>query len=423
MKKIGQFLAIAAVIVVVEILAFGPVAGDTKGDWTQWGGPGQEFQAASRGLATEWPEEGPPKLWSRELGDGYSAILAEAGKLYTMYRTDEKEAVISLDAATGETLWEHRYDHSPHEGHVAQFGEGPRSTPLISGNRIYTIGVAGKMHCLNKKNGKVVWSHDLWEEFGGTILNHGYSSSPIEYGNNIITLVGGEGHGIVAFDKKTGEVAWKNQDFENSYSTPRILEVDGQKQLVVFMATELIAVDPENGALKWSYPHENQWKQNIAMPVMADSKHLFLSSPTAGARGLKLTNKGEKTEVEEIWSTRKIQFYHVSTVRDGDYVYGSTGTMGPAFMAAVNIKTGEIAWRERGFAKANLLSAEGRVYILDENGVLGLASVSPKEMKLHGKAEVLEKAAWTVPTIVGRTMYLRDKKTIMALDLGSGSKS
>ena len=399
--------------ILLTVVAFGVL---TAGDWTQWGGPAQDFQSDSPKLAAEWPESGPKQLWSRELGAGYSGILIEDGKLYTMYRVDDQEAVVVLDAKTGKTIWEQRYDSSPEEGHVTQYGEGPRATPLIVGDRLYAIGVAGRMHCLKKSDGSVIWSQDLWgEELGGNVLQHGYSSSPVFYKNTVIVLVGGEGASVVALDAKNGKIKWKALDFKNSYSTPRLLDVDGEQQIVAFMDKEMIGVDPSNGDLKWSFPHDGA---NVSMPVMADKNHLFLSSPGAGAKGLKLTNRDGKTEVEEVWSTRKINFYHVTSVLQGDWVYGSTGTRAPAFMAAVNIRTGEIAWRERGYGKANVVAADGKLIILDEDGQLCLTTASPEGLTLHSRTKILEPVTWTVPTIVGKTMYVRDSKSILALDLG-----
>ncbi len=391
---------------------------ESNAQWTQWGGPGRNFSAASTGLAKSWPTEGPRKIWSRDLGEGYSAILVDHGKLFTMYRRDDQEIVVSLDAATGKSLWEYAYDSSPKKGHIDEFGRGPRATPLIVGNHIYTIGVAAKMHCLDKSTGKVVWEHDLWDEFKGNVQGHGYSSSPVAYKNTVIALVGGKGASIVAFDQKTGDVAWKALDFKNSFSSPRIFKVHGEDQLVTFMAGEAIGVDPNNGNLKWRYAIKNQWNQNVCMPVMADENHLFLSTNLVGARGLKLTPDGDKTKVEELWSTRKVQFYHVTSVEDGGYVYGSSGGRGPSFVSAVNIKTGKIAWRQRGFSKANCIKADGRLIILDEDGVLALATATPEELTVHSKVELLDNPAWTVPTLVGKTLYVRDKKTVTALDLG-----
>jgi outer membrane protein assembly factor BamB len=414
-----QTKALVSLAVFFLAVALALAAPATPEGWTQWGGPQRDFHAPSSGLAASWPESGPRKLWSRELGEGYSAILVEDGRLYTMYRKDPQEVVACLDAADGKTLWEFKYDAKTSDKHVHQFGDGPRATPLIAGDQLYAIGVAGQMHALNKKTGEKVWSHDLWKEFGGNVLDHGYSSSPLEYKDTVIVLAGGAGKSIVALDKKDGHVVWGALDFQNSYSSPRIFNINGQEQLVTFMATELIGVDPTNGKLLWKYGHENQWKQNINMPVVVGGNQLFLSASEAGSRGLKVTRNEDGTSaVSEVWSTRKVQFYHVTTVLDGDWVYGSTGQIAPAFMAAVNARTGEIGWRERGFSKANCVGADGRLLILDEDGKLYLAKATPQALVVQASTQLLDKVAWTVPTVVGKTLYARDKKTIVAVDLG-----
>ena len=387
----------AGIALVLGVIA----AGDKKatGSWTQWGGP--------------------KELWSRDLGDGYSAVLVENGRAYTMYRDKDNEVVVCLDAATGKTVWEHSYAASTSEGHVHQFGDGPRATPLIAGNLLFTIGVSGHMNALDKKSGKVVWSHALWDEYKGSVLDHGYSSSPVAYKDSVLVLVGGEGNAIMAFKQKDGAVKWKSQSFKNSYSTPRVLRVDGEDQLIAFMAVEAIGVDPDDGKLRLRFADQNKGGHNVSMPVMADEHHLLISSPEAGAKGLKLTNvEGADTKIEELWATRKIQFYHVNTVRDGDWVYGSTGTMGPAFFASINIRTGEIGWRQRDFAKANCVLADGKLYVLDEDGNLGVTTASPKELVVHSKVKVVDGVAWTVPTIAGTTMYVRDKQKLRAVSLG-----
>ncbi|MEM1177338.1 MAG: PQQ-binding-like beta-propeller repeat protein [Acidobacteriota bacterium] len=386
--------------------------------WTQWGGVDRNFRAESSGLADAWGDGGPATLWSRELGDGYSAILVEGGRLYTMYRRDEQEVVVSLDASSGKTVWERPYDASPAEGHVDQFGRGPRATPLIVGDVLYTIGIAGHLHALDKGTGDVVWKRDLWREFGGNFLNHGYSSSPIVYKDMVIALVGGEGKSLVAFGAADGDVRWQAQSFGNSYSTPQVYDVGGRPQLITFMKSQVVGINPDNGGLEWSYDHENQWGQNINQPTLVDGEYLFFSSPQAGAHGVKLTRGGDgKISLEELWSTRKIQFYHVTSVLDGDTVYGSTGTQ-VSFMAAVDVKTGEIRWRQRGMAKSNVIEADGKLFVLDENGMLYVTKATPEKLEVLDEVQVLERPAWTVPTIVGKTMYLRDKKHIKALDLG-----
>ena len=419
MKTSSRVLIVALTLALaVPVTAFA----EPTENWTSWGGPRHDFKAPAQGIADSWGEFGPKQIWSRELGDGYSTILVEDGRLYTMYRTGDQEAVICMDAATGETIWEHKYDHDPHPGHATQFGTGPRATPLISGDRIYTIGVAGMMHSLTKDAGEVVWAHNLWgANFGGNKLPHGYSSSPIEYGDTVIALIGGEDKSIAAFNKADGSVAWQNMSYKNSYSTPQILKVDGQEQLVAFMAKELIGADPSTGEELWRYPQENQWEQNINPVTLVDEQYLFLSSTQAGARGLKLTNTDGKTEVEELWSSRKIQFYHVTSVNDGDWVYGVSGARSPAFMSAVNVKTGEIPWRERGIGKANSVMADGRVIVLDEDGKLYLTTATPEDFTVHSEFALFDGVSWSAPTIVGNRMYARDKVRIMALDLSASA--
>ncbi|MEE8524757.1 MAG: PQQ-binding-like beta-propeller repeat protein [Thermoanaerobaculia bacterium] len=385
--------------------------------WTQWGGPNRDFRAPAEDIANSWPDSGPEKLWSRELGGGYSGILFESGRLYTMYRDGAEEAVVCLDAGTGETVWEHRYEHRP-RGELRPYGDGPSSTPLIAGELLFSVGIAGMMQALQKSDGKVVWSHDLWDgDFGGNVLFHGYSSSPVAHQGKVIVPVGGAGASLVAFDQKDGSVEWRALDFRNSFSSPSIVEIAGEVQLVVFMAEELIGVDPDDGALRWRYPHVNQWRHNISMPAVVGDM-IFLSSPQTGAKGLRLARDGEAIRVEEVWSTRRVQLYHVASVRVGDWVYGSTGTASPAFMTAINVRTGEVGWRQRGFAKANCVEADGKLVILDENGVLAIATATPEKLVVHSETQLLDRVAWTVPTIVGKTLYVRDERQIMAVDLG-----
>lgn len=391
---------------------------DASAQWPQFGGPDQSFKASSSGLAKQWPEDGPKELWSRDLGEGYSTILVDGGRLFTMYRSEEKERVICLDAATGKTLWEHAYESAPREGHGDQFGRGPRATPLLTGGKLYTIGVSGMMYCLDAQSGSVLWSKDFRGDLGDHIRFGGYSSSPIEYKDTIILLPGTKGKALVALNKSDGAIVWKNLDFENGYSTPRIMEIHGEDQLVTFMASEVIGADPDNGELKWQYPCVNQWKENIVMPLLIDENTLLISSVQAGTTGLKITKTGDKFAAEKLWATKKIQLYHGTPVLLDDHMYAVTGLRGPFFMSALNTKTGKVAWRKRGIGKSNVVYADGKLIILDEDGKMMLATASPEDFAVVSEVTILQNRAWTAPTIVGKTLYVRDEKKIVALDLG-----
>lgn len=410
-------LKTAKLLISLPLLLCFPVHANAQSEWPQWGGPGRNFVSNSKGLAASWPQTGPKQLWTRALGEGHSSIVVDGNTLYTMYSQGEQESVIALAANTGRTIWEHKYD-APTAGINYEEGLGPHSTPLLIGDLLYTVGSIGKLHALDKKTGKVVWSHDLYKDLGGRKMGRGYSCSPIAYKNAIILTLGGQGQTFVAFNQKDGKVVWKNQNLDLSPASPVIINVDGQDQLIAFMGKEIAGLDPNNGALLWSRPHETEWGLNISSPVWGSDNLLFLSSAyNGGSRVLKLTQKDGKTSVSELWFHRRLRLHHTTAIRIGDHVYASSGDFGPAFFSAVNVKTGDVVFQDRSFPKANFLYADGKLIILDEDGNLALATVSPAGLKVISKASLMKNLAWTVPTLVGTKLYVRDRRTIAALDL------
>lgn len=412
LKRVGSLLFFMTLV-----FLSGYSEAQAQSEWPQWGGPSRNFVSNSKGLASSWPQTGPKQLWSRALGEGHSAILVDGNTLYTMYSQGQQETVVALAANTGKTIWEHRYD-APTADINYEYGFGPHATPLLVGNFLYTVGSIGKLHALDKKTGKVVWSHDLYKDLGGRKMGRGYSCSPIAYRNTIILTLGGTGQTLAAFNQKHGKVVWKSQSLDLSPASPIVINVDGQDQLVAFMGKEIVGVDPNNGELFWSHPHATDWGLNISTPVWGSDNLLFLSSAySGGSRVLKLGRKDGKTSVSELWFSRRLRVHHTTAIRIGDYVYASSGDFGPAFFSAVNVKTGDIAFQDRSFPKTNFLYADGKLIILDEDGNLALATVSPAGLKVISKASVMKNLAWTAPTLVGTRLYLRDRRTITALDL------
>jgi outer membrane protein assembly factor BamB len=396
-------------------------------EWPQFGGPHRNFTADSTGLAQSWPASGPKQIWARPLGEGYSGIAVDGGTLFTMYRKGEEEVAIALDAASGKTLWEYAYK-APGAGMALENGPGPHTTPLIAGDRVCTIGINALMHCFDKKTGKVLWSKDLYKDFpGATHMDRGYSGSPLLYKNTIILTLGGAGHAVVALDPKDGSLKWAKNDRGNSPSSPSLITINGHDQLIAFLDDGgkdlkhgLVAgIDPNNGQLLWTHPHPTSWDLNIAIPVWGDDNILVLSSAYGtGARGLQLTESGGKTTVKELWNNNRMRVHHSSMVRIGDYIYASSGDFGPAPMMAINAKTGEVKWQDRAFPKANFVYADGKFIVVDEDGGVSLALMSPEGAKVLSKASLLSHNSWTPPSLAGTKLYVRDRKSIMALDVG-----
>ncbi|MPZ18140.1 MAG: PQQ-binding-like beta-propeller repeat protein [Luteitalea sp.] len=222
--------------------------------------------------------------------------------------------------------------------------------------------------------------------------------------------------------QRTGAVAWKRHSFSFAPGSPVLIDVDGQPQLVAFSGDEVAGIDPANGDLLWRHPHKTDYGLNISTPVWGRDNLLFLSSAyNNGSRVLQLTRSGGKTNVKELWFNNRMRVHIGTVIRLGDHAYGASGDFGPSFITAINVKTGEIAWRDRSFARAQFVYADDKLIILDEDGALGIATVSPKGLKVHTRADVLTKIAWTPPTLVGTRLYVRDRQNIVALDLGGSS--
>ncbi len=415
MRTIALMIAVSCVTLAADL------------DWPQFGGPHRNFMVETSGLASSWPAAGPKKLWSRALGEGYSGIAVEGDSLYTMYRRGNEEVVIAMDAATGKTRWEYAYA-APGAGMALENGPGPHATPLVVNDRVCTVGINAVMNCFDKKSGKVLWTKDLYKDFpGASHMDRGYSGSPMLYKGTIILTLGGHGHAVIALDPAYGALKWAANDFGNSPSSPTIINVAGQDQLIAFLddgGKELAhgmvtGLDPSSGQLLWSHPHKTSWDLNIALPVWGDDRILVISSAYGtGARGLQLTQSGGKTTVKELWYQTRMRIHHGTMVRVGDYVYGSSGDFGPAPLMCINAKTGEVKWQSREFPKANFVYADGKFIIVDEDGGVALAQLSPEGAKVLSKTTLLTNNAWTPPSLAGTKLYVRDRKSMVALDLG-----
>lgn len=393
-------------------------SGSGEAAWPQWGGPNRDFVTSAR-IATTWLEDGPRERWRRPLGEGLSAIVSDGSTLYTLYRRGEEDVAIALDASSGRTRWERAHAAPFRETCSHRLGPVPRAAPLIAGSRLITVSAGGLMHAFDRETGRIEWSHDLYAGAADAVRACGYSSSPLAFEDLIITTAGGQGRGVVALQAATGRVAWQAQDFENGYSSPLIIDLEGRPELVVFTYGEVSGLDPRTGALEWTWPHRADQGVNVAMPVWDGDRLLFVSSAYGGGgRVLELARRENAVDVREAWSSPRIRIHFGNAVRLGTRIYASSGEFGAAPFAAVDMRTGEILWRDRRVARSTVIGAGGRLILLDEDGTLAIATPGEDGLTVHVRASVLKGRAWTAPTLCGTTLYLRDSAEIVALDLG-----
>lgn len=388
-------------------------------DWPVWGGQHRDFIVNTSGLADSWPAGGPKRIWSRPFGDGYSPIAEEGGVLYTAFRRDTHDVITALNAATGRTIWEFNYDDPFTNAYSEAVGPGPYAMPQVIGDRVLTASGTGKIFSLDKKTGKPKWFHDLYKEFHATHLEYGYACHALPYKDMLIYQAGGNGDGVIAFRQSDGAVVWKALEFTNSYSSPLLINVDGQAQVAVLAAKTVFGFNPDNGALLWTHEHVTSYGLAISTPVWAPGNILFVASAYGeGARALHLTQSGGKTHVDQLWYKPQLELHIGTAIQRDGYVYISRGYNGPVLMTAVELKTGRIAWQERGFAKAQLLWADGKLILADQDGTLALCRATPQKFEVLSQASVMQSISWTPPTLVGTRLYLRDRKTIAAYNLG-----
>jgi len=412
---------ILRVVVLCVGLAASPVVAASPESWTAWGGPRGDFTVTSGPLAERWPETGPPRLWERPLGGGYSSVLHHEGTLFTLYRDGDEDVLIALDAGTGETRWENRDRYSFWSGMERSFGIGPNSTPLLIEGRVVGIGVSGRLRAVSAETGEVAWRLDLPGEFGrlSRVEEYGYSANPLPYEGSILTPVGGEKAAIVALNPKDGSIVWKSDPGGVSYGQPTLTRLAGRDHYLYFEPEGLVALDPTNGRTLWKHPIEFNNGNHLTPAVRCSENHVWVSSQfdTGGGRLLKIEAQGERLTVEEVWFTPKLRASHWTLHCRGDFIYGSIGGNGTSRIAAVEWKTGEVVWQEGGYHKALALWADEKLLFLSEDGELTLARVTPDRFEHLASAPIARANAWTLPTLAGTTLYIRDEEKILALDL------
>jgi outer membrane protein assembly factor BamB len=336
---------------------------------------------------------------------------------------EPEESVIAIDAVTGETIWEHTY-----QSKVQDFGQGagPHSTPLLVNDRLFTIGTNKELFVFDPATGEVLWSRNLVSDFDAppllirSMIKPGYGGSPLAYKDTIIIQVGGPGQAVMALRQDDGSVVWQSGYFMVSHSPAGLIMVDNEPQLVVFAGQAVHGLNPDTGEILWAHAHDAGNDFNFQVPMWGDDNVLFMSSGyIGGSRAIKLTRDGGTTTTNELWYDPRLRFTFLNPLKLGDFIYGTSGQGATAIMTATHVATGETAWRARGFSRANMLYADGKAFLLQEDGTLSMVTLSPTGMNTLGETELFDTTSWTVPTLVGSTLYARDRERIVALDLGS----
>ena len=378
-------------------------------EWHQWLGPDRDGKSPESGLLATWPESGPEKVWQVEsLGEGYSSLAFADGILFTQGVKDGKQYLIALDAETGEIAWETEHGR-PYSN---RRGGGPRGTPTVDGDRVYALGGDGNLISADASTGAMIWERHLLKEYGARNINWGMSESPLIDGDRLVINAGGRGASIVALDKATGSELWKTQSDEAGYSSGVAVEVDGVRQYVFFTGEAAVGVLATNGELLWRYQPVSNSTANAATPVIRDNLAFFSSSYGTGCALLRLESKGGSTTASEVYFNRDMRNHYSTSILIDDHLYGFSGRI----LTAMEFETGEVAWRDRSVGKGQIIHADSRLYILSDDGVVGLVEPNPSEYREISRFAIGSRdyPTWTLPVIADGTLYLRDQERLYA---------
>ena len=388
------------------------VSNRTLDDWPQWRGKNRDGIATEKGLLKTWPAAGPPLAWrTTGAGEGYSSFSSAHGRLYTMGARGGTEYVMAFDAATGKKLWEResgrRFSNDQ--------GDGPRGTPVVDGTQLYSLGASGDLTSIDSATGKVAWTVNVLQKFGGSNIRWGLSESPLVMQDRILVNAGGRGASIVALKKTDGSEIWRSGDDEAGYSSAVTATVGGIPMAVFFTDAKALGVDTRDGRHLWSYARAANRTANIATPIVRGNKVFVSSDYGTGAALLELTPSGNTINAKEVYFTNEMRNHHASSILVGEHLYGFSS----AILTAMNFDTGAVAWKDRSVGKGSMVFADERLYLFSERGTVAIAEANPAAYKEHGRFQlsVGSSPTWSHPVVSNGKLFLRDQDTIYAYDV------
>jgi outer membrane protein assembly factor BamB len=395
----------------VALLALAGTA--SAADWPQLLGPNRDATSTEKSVPTNWEKTPLTALWQREVGAGFSSPVVAGGKLILFHRVGDKETVACLDAATGKQTWS--FDYATDYQDPLGKGDGPRSTPTIAGDKVYTLGPGGVLTCLEFATGKKVWQHDLAKMFKLRPSYFGIGSSPLVEGDLLVLNVGDPAAGIVAWNKKTGEEVWRATNQDASYASPVAATLDGRRRLIFFTREGLVGIDPASGKVVF----EKRWRAryaasvNAATPVIIGD-HLFLSACyEVGAILLKV----ERDTLKEVWNNDESLSCHFSTpVRVGDYLFGFDGREEQgARLRCIEWATGKVRWSADGYGCGSIVRVGDKLLVLSQNGRLEALEANPERRVVLAKQDILTGPVRAHLALADGVLFARDGKKFVAL--------
>jgi outer membrane protein assembly factor BamB len=380
--------------------------------WTNFRGPRRDGHYTERPIVTDWSLDAPRPMWKQPIGGGYGSFVIARGRAFTIEQRGPEELVAAYDVLSGRELWTSRWTarFSEYMG-----GDGPRSTPTWADGRVYTLGAAGELRCLDETDGGIVWRTNILEDAGATNLQWGMAASPLVVDDTVVVLPGGSNRrSIVAYDRRTGARAWSALDDRQAYSSPMLVTLAGVRQLLVFSATRLMGVTPDRGDVLWEYAWKTQFDVNASQPLLVGDNRVFVSTGYgSGAAVIEISGDEGRLSVREVWRNIRMKNQFTSSVLHDGFIYG----LDESILACVDAATGELKWKGGRYGYGQVLLASGHLIVLTEDGDLALVRATPDRHVEMTRFPVIEGKTWNHPAIADGYLLVRNITEMAAFDL------
>lgn len=395
-----------------------------RGDWPHLRGPTFDGISTETGLADAWPADGPPRLWTRELGQGHSGFVVAAGKVYTQRQSLAGQYLLCLDAKTGQNVWETRYDWAwqPKGAYP-----GPYATPTFYRDRVYFASPTGLIGCVNATDGKHVWSVNIQEKFDGQGYGFGYAATPLVEEDRVILPAGGADAGMIALHVDDGRVLWTSGADPASYCPALPFTFQGRRCVVGYLQNSFVLVECATGKQLFRQRLSSGYDEHSAWPLYREP-HLLLMSPfRVAATRLKLETKPDGTlDCKPDWTSREFCNDIVSSVLYEGHVYGfdlkqaqsSAHRPSRGVFKCLEWDTGKTRWTTDDVGQAGIVVADGKQFLFSDTGHLILARADPTEYRELARTKLFDEICWTPPTLCDGRLFVRSPAQAVCLYVG-----
>ncbi len=385
---------------------------DEKDSFPQFRGPARDGVLPDPGLAIDWKAEPPRMIWRRPVGTAWSGFAIARGRAITQEQHGSEERVVCYDLRTGDELWRGS-DSAEYRSGLG--GDGPRATPTIVGDHVYTVGARGDLNAWRLEDGERSWSVNVIETTGAIVPDWGFSGSPLFDDGRIVVAAGGEAQDalLVAYDAISGERLWNGGADLASYGSPKRVTLAGRDQIVMLNHSSVTAHDPETGAVLWTQPFPSK-TPNVSMPIpIGDDRLLVSSGYGVGSKLYRVSADGDGLSSELVWKSRHLRSKFANLLLIDGFVYG----LNDGVLACLDPETGDRRWRGARYGHGQLLQVGERILAQTEEGEIVLIDPDPEELREITRFQALEGKVWNPPALAGALLLVRSDQEAVLYEL------